>query len=201
MQGDKKLMALRDVPLVGAHNAANVLAAFALLDDFGLDIALMVQAIKKFAGLPHRMQTVANDNGVVWVNDSKATNIGASAAALKNLDQPIIWIAGGDGKGADFTEFDDVDTAQVKHLITLGRDGDQIAKVFEGRLPVSRVTTLMQAVTTANQLAVKGDLVLLSPACASFDMFSNYIARGEEFVRCVATQLRVDGQQLRSGAS
>ena len=197
LSGSRKIMQLRDVPLVGTHNISNVLAAFALLADFKLDIAPMVRAVKNFKGLSHRMQTVAQTNGVVWVNDSKATNIGATASALKSLEQPIIWIAGGEGKGADFNELAELDSTQIKHLITLGRDGDQIAKVFAKRLPINSVKTLNEAVLLAAELAVKGDLVLLSPACASFDMFANYVERGEQFVECVTA---LTSAKLRKGA-
>ncbi len=190
VKGDQKLMPLRDVPLVGTHNVSNVLAAFALLHDFKLELAPMVQAVREFKGLAHRMQTVATVHGVVWVNDSKATNIGAAWSALNSLEQPIVWIAGGEGKGADFNEFAALNVEQIKHLITLGRDGDQIGQVFADRVPVTSVETLSAAVSTASRIASDGDLVLLSPACASFDMFENYAARGDEFVRCVSELAR-----------
>jgi UDP-N-acetylmuramoylalanine--D-glutamate ligase len=199
LKGKKKIMQLRDVPLVGTHNVSNVLAAFALLDDFKLDTATMIDAVKSFEGLPHRMQTVAQNKGVIWVNDSKATNIGATASALKSLEQPIIWIAGGEGKGADFSELAELDTHQIKHLITLGRDGDQIANVFAQRLQISSVATLKEAVLLAAERAVSGDLVLLSPACASFDMFANYVDRGEQFVACVNALSSHDVAKRRKG--
>lgn len=185
MKGDETLMRLRDVPLVGLHNTLNVLAAFALTDFLAIDNEKLVGAIKSFEGLPHRMQTVAIKDGVTYVNDSKATNIGAAATALKNLESPVYWIAGGEGKGADFTELRDELPATVQHALLIGRDAKEIEAAIETKVPTTIVASLDEAVYEACKLASSGSVVLLSPACASFDMFNGFAQRGEEFVKAV----------------
>ena len=185
-KGSQRLMALREIPLVGLHNVKNVLSAFALVDFLKLPLDSLVSAVKSFKGLDHRMQTVANSNDVVWVNDSKATNIGATASALNSLEKPVVWIAGGQGKGADFTELKSVSMQNIKHLILIGEDAQKIATALAGVLSISHADGMPDAVAKAAKLAASGDIVLLSPACASFDMFRGFEHRGDEFAQCVA---------------
>ena len=185
MHGDERLMKVSDIPLIGLHNVKNVLSAFALVDFLNLPLTNLVDAVKSFKGLPHRMQTVSVHNGVSWVNDSKATNIGATSTALKNVESDVVWIAGGEGKGADFTQLRDAVTANIKHLIVLGADAEQIKAALDGLLPISHVDDMSEAVSLAAQHASDASIVLLSPACASFDMYRGFEHRGEVFAQCV----------------
>lgn len=185
MKGDNKLMKLNDVPLTGLHNVKNVLSAFALVDSLNLPLKAVVKAVKEFNGLPHRMQTIAQHQSVLWVNDSKATNIGATVTALNNVEKDIVWIAGGQGKDADFTELQACVNPHIKHLVLIGDDADQIETALEGLLPMSRASDMQAAVDRAAELASQNSVVLLSPACASFDMFESFEHRGEEFAKSV----------------
>ncbi len=185
MRGDQRIMLLRDVPLVGLHNVLNVLSAFALLDFLALPTDQLIDAVKTFEGLPHRMQTVAEKNNIKWVNDSKATNVGAAQTALQNLEGNIIWLAGGEGKGADFSDLQAAVAQSVKHAILFGTDAKNIRSALGDAVAITIVDSLDDAVTLAAQQAEAGDTVLLSPACASFDMFDNFEHRGEQFARAV----------------
>lgn len=189
VKGSQRLMALRDIPLIGLHNVKNVLSAFALVDFLDLNLSSLVDAVKAFGGLSHRMQTVAVHKQISWVNDSKATNIGAASTALSNLESRVVWIAGGQGKGADFTELKDAVGANVAHLILFGEDADDIEAVLDGVLPIDRVNSMSEAVVVAAQHAQAGDVVLLSPACASFDMFRSFEHRGDEFMASVQSHV------------
>jgi len=186
MQGQNKLMLLRDVPLTGLHNVANVLSAFALVEFLDLSLEDKVAAVTGFKGLPHRMQSVSQHEGVTWVNDSKATNVGATRTALQNLEGQVIWLAGGEGKGADFSELEHAMTASVKAAILFGTDAVQIEKAVNAKVDTKIVASLQAAVEAAGELAESGDVVLLSPACASFDMFENFEHRGQVFIDAVA---------------
>ncbi|MEZ9594147.1 UDP-N-acetylmuramoyl-L-alanine--D-glutamate ligase [Shewanella sp. 10N.261.52.F9] len=180
VQGDSPIMAVSDVALVGSHNHANVLAAMALTTAVGIKREFQVQIAKTFNGLAHRCETVADIAGVTYINDSKATNVGATVAAIDGLTDhlgELILIAGGDSKGADLTSLEPV-LAKVSQLITLGRDGDKIAALKPDAI---RVATMAEAVAAAHEVATAGDIVILSPACASLDMYPNYMARGDEF--------------------
>ncbi len=180
------LLPVTQMTLVGQHNQFNALAAAAVALAAGATRAGLVQALQSYQSLPHRCALVANKNGVRWINDSKATNVGATLAAIAGLRGEVrgklILIAGGDGKGADFTELATVLRQQVDVLITLGKDGPAIAALVPGAIEVA---TLAAAVTVAAQQAQSGDLVLLSPACASLDMFKNYEQRGDLFAAAV----------------
>ncbi len=190
MKGDLKLMRLNDVPLIGLHNVNNVLSAFALVDFLNFEIEVLVSAVRDFRGLPHRMQTVAIHNGVTWVNDSKATNVGATSTAIQNIEGPIVWIAGGEGKGADFSDLRRVvEGAQVKAAVLFGADADAIHLAIDDATQVRLVDSLEQAVATSAALSDAGDVVLLSPACASFDMFDNFEHRGQSFEQAVQTHV------------
>ncbi|MEO0369114.1 MAG: UDP-N-acetylmuramoyl-L-alanine--D-glutamate ligase [Pseudomonadota bacterium] len=181
MHGDERLMRWSDVPLVGSHNVLNVLAAFALVSDLGLEPQSVTEAVRSFEGLAHRMQTVLEHDGVTWVNDSKATNVGAASTALTSIESPIIWLAGGDGKGADFSALAELETSNIKQLIAYGQDAQPLACAVQGKIDTMFADSLADAVVAAQALAQSGDVVLLSPACASFDMFENYEQRGIAF--------------------
>lgn len=180
------LMAVADMSLVGLHNQFNALAACALALAAGASREGLIQALTTYQALPHRCALVAHHAGVRYINDSKATNVGATLAAIAGLREDVtgklILIAGGDGKGVDFTELAQAFNQHVDQLITLGRDGPAIAKLVAGTIEVA---SLQQAVQTAMQLAQPGDMVLLSPACASLDMFKNYEERGQIFADAV----------------
>ena len=188
---DERLMPVADLPIPGRHNVANALAALALGTAVGLPREAMVSALRRFHGLPHRCQWVGRASGVDWYNDSKGTNVGATCAALQGLaaERPVILLAGGDGKGADFTPLASAcqsgETGRVRAVVTLGRDGPLIAQALQGVVRVTRAHDLADAVAQAADLARSGDAVLLSPACASFDMFRDYVERGERFVAAV----------------
>ncbi|MBV7315755.1 UDP-N-acetylmuramoyl-L-alanine--D-glutamate ligase [Shewanella sp. NIFS-20-20] len=180
VHGQSRLMACDDVGLMGRHNLANVLAAMALCDAVDIKRSAMVSVAQQFTGLPHRCQSVASVNGVTFIDDSKATNVGATLAALDGFADfagQIILIAGGDAKGADIAPLQPA-LQRVAQLITLGRDGPKIAALKPGAIAV---TTMSEAVNTAFSLCQTGDMVLLSPACASLDMYPNYMARGRDF--------------------
>lgn len=182
VRGEQRLIKVRDIPLLGMHNLENVLAAFALVDFLHLPIDKIVAAAHTFNGLAHRMQTVAEVAGVTWVNDSKATNIGAATTALNSVEQDVIWIAGGQGKDADFAELRSNLNSRIKLLILLGEDAPKIRTALEDLLPIEMVENMQQAVTTAARHAKPGTIVLLSPACASFDMYRSFQQRGEDFI-------------------
>lgn len=185
---NKKIIALNKLPIAGIHNALNCLAALALGQSAGWNIVEMVQALVSFSGLEHRCQIVPSHDGVLWINDSKATNVGATIAAIEGLaqtktaSQKLILIAGGEGKGANFSPLKLVFSKGVNHLITLGKDGDQLTALTEKS---TATTSLENAVFSASALAKKGDIVLLSPACASLDMFKSFVERGNVFMKAV----------------
>ncbi|RUO26622.1 UDP-N-acetylmuramoyl-L-alanine--D-glutamate ligase [Aliidiomarina minuta] len=175
------LLAVKDLPVEGDYNQLNAQAALALVSALGVDIEQAALAVPKFQSLAHRCQLVVEHNGVRWINDSKATNTGAAIAAITGLRPKVpgklILIAGGDAKGADLGVMKSA-LEQVDLLITLGRDGRYLAALKPGAL---QVNDMQQAVNAAYQAAADGSLVLLSPACASLDMFSGFAERGEVF--------------------
>ncbi|MDP5136047.1 UDP-N-acetylmuramoyl-L-alanine--D-glutamate ligase [Rheinheimera baltica] len=184
------LLPVSEMTLFGAHNEFNALVSCSLALAAGASRAGIVQALKQFESLPHRCVLVAEKNNVRWVNDSKATNIGATLAAIAGLRASVagklILIAGGDGKGADMAELLPVLTRDVQTLITLGKDGPAIASLHQNSV---QVKTLHDAVKQAAKIAQAGDMVLLSPACASLDMFTSYSDRGEQFVAAVKAEV------------
>jgi UDP-N-acetylmuramoylalanine--D-glutamate ligase len=185
VKGRERWLATADVRMPGRHNLANALAALALGDAVGLPMQAMVHVLREFQGLPHRTQWVAECGGVRWLNDSKATNIGAALAAIRGLDGPLVLIAGGMGKGADFGELASGMGEHVKAVVLLGEAADEIEQALNGRVHTQHAVNMADAVRCAAAMAVAGDTVLLSPACASFDMFEGYQQRGELFVRAV----------------
>jgi UDP-N-acetylmuramoylalanine--D-glutamate ligase len=173
--------------LMGRHNWSNVLAALALCQPLGLSPAAAESVLASFNGLPHRAQRVADIGGVTWVNDSKGTNVGSTLSAMQSLGASarIVLLAGGDGKGQDFSPLAAVVKTYARALIVYGRDGAQIAQACAGADDMHCVDTLEQAVALAYRLAQNGDVVLLSPASASFDQFKHYVHRGEVFTALV----------------
>ncbi len=185
MDDSKPLMPVHELPLLGKHNIANALAAFALGSVLKFDEASMREALRSFRGLEHRMQKVAEIDGVLWVNDSKATNIGSCAAALNGFDDKVILIAGGDAKGADLNELAPLLIEKVKALVLLGKDADLFVTAVQGQVSCYHALDMQDAVGIAAKIAQSGDFVLLSPACASLDQFKNYQDRGQKFTFAV----------------
>ena len=184
-RGDQRLLPVNELRIAGEHNQANALAALALGDSIGLPMSSMLDALKAFTGLPHRVQFVAEAEGVTWLNDSKGTNVGATLAAIQGLTGPIVLIAGGQGKGADFSLLREPVREKVRAVILLGEDAALIETALAGVVPVQHVADMASAVKQAQTLAQPGDKVLLSPACASFDMFKGFADRGEIFMAAV----------------
>jgi UDP-N-acetylmuramoylalanine--D-glutamate ligase len=186
--GKDILIQLEQLPLAGMHNALNYLAALAFGHSAGWSINEMVNHLSSFKGLTHRCQRVESHDGITWINDSKATNVGATIAAINGLAQTLpskqrlILIAGGDGKGADFKPLIKPLTEHVSKVITFGKDGNKIANLVNKS---TKVTSLFEAVKVAKANAHVGDVILLSPACASLDMFKNFSDRGEQYVAAV----------------
>ncbi len=185
MHGEAPLMPAASVRLPGRHNQANALAALAMGQRLGLGLATMRRVLERFGGLPHRGELIAEVNGVRWINDSKGTNVGATLAAIAGLgptlDGRLILLAGGEGKGADFTPLAAPLARHGREAILFGRDAERLATALEGAVPLHRVDDLAAAMARAAAIAAPGDCVLLSPACASLDQFPNYQARGEAF--------------------
>lgn len=183
------LMAASELKIRGRHNVDNALAALALGDAAGIPLDAMLSTLKTFSGLRHRCEFVAEKNAVEFYNDSKGTNIGATLAAISGLardPQQLIVIMGGEGKGQDFTELSPALRAINSRVVLIGRDASVIEQAIASATSIARADSMQDAVNKAFALAQPGDAVLLSPACASFDMFKNYEDRGEKF--CLAVQ-------------
>jgi UDP-N-acetylmuramoylalanine--D-glutamate ligase len=175
-----------ELKLAGLHNAANALATLALADALQLPRAAAIAELREFPGLPHRTQWVGERRGVRFIDDSKGTNVGATLAAVAGLPGPLLVIAGGDGKGQDFVPLRAAFRGKVPHALLIGRDARAIGAALEGVCQTHYHPTLEAAVRGAAQLARTGDTVLLSPACASLDMFRDYAHRGQVFAQTVA---------------
>jgi UDP-N-acetylmuramoylalanine--D-glutamate ligase len=189
-EGHSPLMPVSELRIPGGHNVANALAALALGSAVGLPQNDMLAALRSYSGLPHRTQWVSDKGGVRWFNDSKGTNVGATVAALQGLhpgggDSRSVLIAGGECKDADFAPLVPVVEKMVRAVILIGKDASELEVVLTGHVPVEHAASLEEAVMLAAGLAQAGDRVVLSPACASFDMFSNFEARGEAFIQAV----------------
>jgi UDP-N-acetylmuramoylalanine--D-glutamate ligase len=186
-QGSHPLLAVEDLYVVGKHNVSNTLAALAIGSAMALAMPAMLTAIQSYRGLPHRCYLVTEYQGVRWIDDSKATNIGACLAAIEGLADSgnIILIAGGVAKDQDFSALTEALSKHVKVIILFGQDAELIAQVVPDNVQRIDASDMDDAVAKAQQLASKGDSVLLSPACASFDMFTSYIERGEHFTQAV----------------
>ena len=192
-RGAERILPVDEVPISGAHNTSNALAACALACLAGVPLAALADGLRSFRGLPHRMQRVALRNGVEWFDDSKGTNVGATVAALNGLapalgglSRKAVLILGGEGKGQNFAPLVPVIRARAKHVLLVGRDAALIAQaIAPSGVAAERIESMEKAVARAAQVAAPGDAVLLSPACASFDMFRDYKHRGEAFAAAV----------------
>ncbi|CAM4416412.1 MAG: UDP-N-acetylmuramoylalanine--D-glutamate ligase [Legionellaceae bacterium] len=188
-KGKQPLLSTNKLRIQGKHNWANAFAAFAIGEQIGCSWEAMREILINFPGLPHRCQWVAEKNGIHWYNDSKGTNVGSTIAALSGfgtaISGKIILIAGGDGKGADFSDLREPIKNYVREVILIGRDAQRIGILIHEFMPVHYTSDLKEAVHQAKQGAKKGDIVLLSPACASIDMFNNYEHRGNVFMQAV----------------
>ena len=183
MAGDEALLDVRELSLQGLHNAANALVALALCEAIGLSRADLLPHLKTFKGLPHRVEKIGAYQNVDFIDDSKGTNVGATCAALYGLQQPIVLIAGGLGKGQDFAPLQAALLNKARAVMLIGRDADQIEAALQGLdVPVLRCESLTEATQKGFALAKAGDAVLLSPACASMDMFRDYAHRSEVFI-------------------
>ncbi len=185
-RGEQLLLSTADIAMVGTHNQANALAALATGELMGLPLSAMLQVLNEFPGLPHRMQYVGHKGCADFINDSKATNVGAAIASVDSIDGLVILIAGGQGKGGDFAELARSVFGKLRVAILIGEDAPLLEEAFDNLAPSERVSDMHAAVARAAELAEEGDTVLLAPACASFDQFTNYQERGEEFCRAVA---------------
>ncbi|HYF97999.1 MAG TPA: UDP-N-acetylmuramoyl-L-alanine--D-glutamate ligase [Coxiellaceae bacterium] len=189
-KGREKLLSVDAMKLKGKHNWQNALAALALGSIIHLPMKAMLQVLQDFPGLPHRCEWVATIHDVDWINDSKGTNVGATQSALMGFGEllsgkRIVLIAGGQAKGADVSVLNPELQRYVKHVIVLGEDAPILMQNWQKVAPIERVNSLAEAVKHAALAAQAGDTVLLSPACASLDMFKNYEDRGEQFVELV----------------
>lgn len=186
VQGKQRLMNTNELQITGLHNVANALAALALCRAIDLPLPSLLDALRAFKGLPHRVEFVAEIGGVVYYDDSKGTNVGATVAALQGLGRPAVLIAGGEGKEQDFLPLRPVIAKHARAVVLIGHDAPKIETALQGcGIPVVYARDMADAVSQSAALAVKGDAVLLSPACASFDMFKNYQHRAEVFILAV----------------
>lgn len=184
-RGNKALIRESDLKISGLHNVANALAALAIGEAAGFNQSAMLSALRSYPGLPHRCQFIRELQGVRWYNDSKGTNVGATVAAIQGMQQPVVLIAGGDAKGADFSSMKPVVEQKVHTLVLIGKDAQRIAQAMDGLTRIVLATDMHEAVNLARDHARSGDVVLLSPACASFDMFNGYEHRGDVYMECV----------------
>jgi len=184
--GRQALMMVDELPVAGLHNAANALAALALTDAIQVPQERALNALRGFRGLPHRVERVEEIRGVVFYDDSKGTNVGSTVAALRGMRQPTVLIAGGDGKGQDFSPLAPVVAARARAVVLIGRDAPLLRHALSGcGVPLLEAGDMADAVHTAYRASRAGDVVLLSPACASYDMFRNYVHRAEVYVAAV----------------
>lgn len=185
MRGTEQLMPVSALAMRGRHNLANALAALALGEAVDLPMPAMLDALQEFRGLPHRMEYVATVQGATYYDDSKGTNLGATLAAVAGVSEPLVLIAGGDAKGQDFAPLVDALAGKARTVVLLGKDAPILEQAFAGRVKTRRVKDMDAAVQAAAELAEAGDMVLLSPACSSLDMFENFEHRGRVFAAAV----------------
>jgi UDP-N-acetylmuramoylalanine--D-glutamate ligase len=202
VQGDHVLLDMGDLKVAGSHNAANALAAIALCKSIGVPEAPILQALRSYRGLSHRVEWVAKINQVDFYDDSKGTNVGATCAALEGLvtstsSKKVVLIAGGDGKGQDFSPLREPVQKNARAVVLIGRDASKIKASISGlSVELIDADSLEDAVEKSMAVAHAGDVVLLSPACASFDMFRNYVHRAEVFVASVMALQRAQEVSL-----
>jgi UDP-N-acetylmuramoylalanine--D-glutamate ligase len=181
MLGRSTLLARKDFPLLGDHNVANALAASLAVQATGAPVPGIAEGLKTFRSLPHRMEPVREVNGVLWVNDSKATNIASTAVALDAMDRPFVLLLGGRHKGEPYTTLAEHMKSRCKAVVAFGEAGDIVEGDLKGKVKVVRGGSFSEVMDKARKLAQPGDAVLLSPACSSYDMFRNYEDRGSQF--------------------
>jgi len=184
-RGESVLLAVNELALMGKHNRANALAALAAGELLGLDMQSMLQVLCEFPGLPHRMQFVRRVSAVDYVNDSKATNVAAAVASIESVEGMLVLIAGGEGKGGDFAALAEPLESKLRAAVLIGRDAEQIDAALDTIVPTYFAQDMKDAVLQAATYAESDDTVLLAPACASFDQFDSYVARGEAFREAV----------------
>lgn len=189
-RGDSLLIAVEDMCMVGRHNQANALAALAAGELCGFDMGAMLQVLGEFPGLPHRMQFVARKGAVNYINDSKATNVAAAVASIDSIDGMVVLVAGGEGKGGDFAALAAALEGKLRAAVLIGTDAEAIADAVDTVMPVYFARDMDDAVCQAASYAESDDTVLLAPACASFDQFDNYGARGDAFAAAVGALTR-----------
>lgn len=185
--GDEAVAALADNPLPGRHNLANVLAALAMMRAMNFSWQGTLAGLRGFKSVEHRIEHVMDLQGVKFYNDSKSTNIDSLRVALESFHEPIVLIAGGRGKGSDYRSLRELIRERVRCIIVIGEDAPLIAAAFNDLAPIRHADSMMDAVRQAHQAACAGDVALLSPACASFDRYANFEARGRDFKECVVT--------------
>ena len=186
VRGSDRILALDELPIFGGHNAANALAACALAVCGGAPLTSLAPGLRTFRGLPHRLERIAMRRGVAWYDDSKGTNVGATIAALAGLGRKTVLIAGGEGKAQDFAVLAPAVRSHASRVLLIGRDAELIERALvRSGVPLERCATIEQAVQRAAESALPGEAVLLSPACASFDMFRDYKHRGDAFAAAV----------------
>jgi UDP-N-acetylmuramoylalanine--D-glutamate ligase len=188
MRRGEPLLAAARMKISGLHNCANALAALALGEAAGLPLPPMLDTLEAFPGLPHRSAWVRDIDGVRYVDDSKGTNVGATIAAVEGIERPLVLIVGGEGKGQDFAPLAAAFKGRVRHAILIGKDAALLERALAGVVPTARAASLEEAVNAAADAAVAGDTVLLSPACASLDMFRDYGHRGDVFAAAVLSR-------------
>ena len=184
-RGDNVLFAVGELALIGKHNQANALAALAAGELLGLGLPAMLQVLYEFPGLPHRMQFVRRVSAVDYVNDSKATNVAAAVASIESVNGMLVLIAGGEGKGDDFKALSEPLENKLRAAVLIGRDAEKIDAALDTIVPTYFAQDMNDAVKQAALFAESDDTVLLAPACASFDQFDNYAARGDAFQNAV----------------
>ncbi len=188
-QGRHHKIPLTEISLIGKHNMINAMAAVLAVLSMDESISDILKGLKTFRNAPHRLELVAELNGVKFINDSKATNVDAVYYALDGIDQPIIWIAGGVDKGNDYTVLKALVKAKVKLLLCLGKDNEALIQSFGSDVDIYETQEVDELIAMAIQKCKAGDVVLLSPACASFDLFKNYEDRGDQFKKAIRNKM------------
>lgn len=187
-QGRQRVLNSKELKVEGLHNVANALAALGLCRAINLTLPPLLDALRNFKGLPHRVEAVAEIKDVIYYDDSKGTNVGATVAALQGLGRRAVVILGGDGKGQDFSPLESAVKKYARAVVLIGRDAAKISTALENcDVPLLLATDMEEAVKLSASLAEAGDAVLMSPACASFDMYRNYVHRAEVFISAVRT--------------
>jgi UDP-N-acetylmuramoylalanine--D-glutamate ligase len=194
--GGEPVAAVEDVPMPGRHNLENALAALCMMRAGGFDWQRTLDGLRSFKGVEHRIEFVTTVQGVRYYNDSKSTNADSLEVALESFSDPVVLIAGGRGKGSDYGALRELVKERVKHLVTIGEDAALLEAAFGSEVPVSQAGDMASAVRKAADCASPGEIVLLSPACASFDMFDNFEHRGRVFKTCVQA-LATEKEDLR----